>query len=74
MTQPRRAARIVSCTGKDALSATAAKRLARKIREKGDRVVPYLCTHCRAWHVGTSLVHERRRRPRAPIDDGGLDG
>jgi hypothetical protein len=71
----RRPSRITACTGKGAMSATAAKKLARAIREKGDRVAPYLCMHCKKWHVGNSVGKKVfNRRPR-PVDDGdGSDG
>jgi hypothetical protein len=43
----RQASRLVSCSGKAALSAVQAKRLARHLREKGDKVAAYRCTYCK---------------------------
>lgn len=60
----RRPSREVSCSGKGSMTAQDAKRLARHLREKGDRVVPYLCIHCNGWHVGNTMVKKGNRRRR----------
>ncbi len=71
----RQASRLVSCSGKAALSAVQAKRLARHLREKGDKVAAYMCTYCKgAWHVGNTLGTKASRARPQREDDGGLDG
>jgi hypothetical protein len=42
----------VACTKKRFESQRTAKRAARLIRDRGERMHAYFCTACSAWHVG----------------------
>lgn len=44
---------VSACRGKDALTATRAKRLAKEMRRRGRAVDAYHCAVCREWHVGS---------------------
>ncbi len=66
----RRPSREVACTGKAAMPAVDAKRVARHLSERGDRIVAYRCIHCGKWHVGNSSGPRTfSRRPRAEPED-----
>jgi hypothetical protein len=63
--------RAESCTGKGAMSALEAKKLARRIREKGERVIAYRCIHCAgSWHVGNTNTSKGMRRKPEPVYEG----
>lgn len=41
-----------SCVGKDALTVTQARQIAKRMRKNGQRVKEYRCDRCGQWHVG----------------------
>lgn len=49
-----------SCAGKFAFDTLCtAKKVAKRMSSRGERVVPYRCADCEAWHVGRNT----QRRP-----------
>jgi hypothetical protein len=53
------------------MSALEAKKLARRIREKGERVIAYRCIHCAgSWHVGNTNTSKGMRRKPEPVYEG----
>jgi hypothetical protein len=46
--------RAWSCEGKQQFSRVRAKRVARKMRRRGERAGEYHCDFCKWWHVGHS--------------------
>jgi predicted RNA-binding Zn-ribbon protein involved in translation (DUF1610 family) len=52
------------------MTATQAKSLARRIREKGERVVEYRCPHCGKHHVGSTVMSKGMRRKPEPVYEG----
>jgi hypothetical protein len=43
---------MFQCGKRSWSSQSAAKRAARWMRDKGERVHAYLCDHCHFWHLG----------------------
>lgn len=47
-----------ACAHKRAYGARCARLVAARRREKGDRVSPYRCFYCGAWHIGHPPSYE----------------
>jgi hypothetical protein len=51
-----------SCVGKFAFGdKSTARKVAKRMSQKGGAVTAYRCAECRAWHVGTSYVRKPKR-------------
>lgn len=61
----------VSCDGKDKLTASQARTLAKRL--VGGVGSAYHCVHCKSWHVGhaSRKANLLRKRPRFYDEDGG---
>jgi hypothetical protein len=45
------------------------KKLARRVNEGGrERVAPYHCTRCHGWHLGSTTLAPRTKRPRVDAE------
>lgn len=51
-----------ACTGKEPLSETVAKKIAKRNTRSDRRREAYHCTYCGFWHLGQSLVPRSKRR------------
>jgi predicted Zn-ribbon and HTH transcriptional regulator len=64
------------CEGKESLSSTQARRIARTMRRKDrGRLQPYHCPGCGFWHVGSTSGHieDKRRDVEKRAEEGGDD-
>lgn len=55
----------ISCDGKDRLTSTQAREIAK--RQRNGNCSPYHCEHCKTWHVGhvaRKATLARKRPPR----------
>lgn len=62
MTDGDEAERMTKCMGKEQLSASIAKNIALRHRQRGRSSTAYKCAYCKAWHVGTQDLHIKKGR------------
>lgn len=54
MTQGEEAVRLAHCAGKEQLTASIAKNIALRHKDKGRNSHAYKCNYCGHWHVGSA--------------------
>ena len=65
-----------SCGHKRAYGDRCARLIAQRMRDQGQRVAPYRCFVCGAWHIGATPSFDQLQRIAAAIRDlhGNLPG
>lgn len=58
-----------TCGGKRSYGARNARLVAERRRREGDKVSPYRCFYCGAWHIGHVPSYEGLRRIAEAIRD-----
>lgn len=56
--------RLAVCAGKEQLTASIAKNIARRHKDKGRSTEAYKCDFCHYWHIGTKNFGVTKKRTR----------